>query len=442
MTGILILTFFVFLMLDVPIVFCMVISALVTLLYAGVDPIMIGLEMSRSMTGFYQFLAVPLFILAGDLMSHGGLSQKITDFYKSLVGHLRGGMPIVTTLSCQMFGAISGSSAATCAAIGGIMIPAMEEQGYKRSFATALAACSGTTGALIPPSISFLIYGVIAGVSIEKLFLGGVGPGVLMGLGLMICSYLHAHKNKVPVTPRAGAKKLLKSAVSSIFALILIVIIFGGIMGGVFTATEAAAVSVVYALFVGLFIYRKLKIKTLPKVFINAGKTAATLSFLICAANLFQWVITLGYLPQTLAQGLLSFTDGIVTSFGDHLSPQAAVILQKVLVLLILNVSLLIIGMFVDAAPAILIVAPVLVPVGHALGINEVHFGVIIVTNLVIGLITPPVGTTLFVGSGVGKVRLAEMIPHVLKFLVPMYTVQLLVTFVPPITTFLPSLRQ
>ncbi len=442
MTAILFLTFFVLLLLGVPVVFCMIISSLAALLYLGVDPIMVGLEMSRSMTSFYPFIAVPLFILAGDLMNKGGLSQKITNFCCALVGHRRGGMAMVTTLSCQMFGAVSGASSATCAAIGGVMIPAMTRQGYQRSFATALSACSGTTGALIPPSMVLLLYGVIANVSIEKLFMAGVIPGILFGLGLMVVSYLYAGRQKVPIAPKAGFMELLKSAGDAIFAIILILIIFGGIMGGIFTATEAAAVSVIYALLVGLFVYRKIKLRDLSAIFVNAGKTATVLSFLLCAAMLFQWVLTLGYLPQILAKGLLGGCEGMLEPFRDSLSPGTFFVLHKVLVLIVLNISLLIVGMFLDAGAALLIVTPVLLPVGAALGIDEVQFGVIVVTNLIIGLVTPPVGTTLFVASGVGRVRMAEMIPHVLKFLIPMFVVQILVTFVPWTTIALPSLYQ
>ena len=442
MTAVLLLTFFILLLLDVPVAFCMMISSLAALLYTQTDPIMVGLEMSRTMASFYPFIAVPFFILAGDLMNQGGLSQKIVDFSKALVGHRLGGMAMVATLSCQMFGAISGASSATCAAIGGVMIPAMEKQGYKRSFATALAACSGTTGALIPPSMVLLVYGVIANVSIEKLFLGGVVPGILLGFSLMVTSYFYAKRNRIPVTPSLGLNHMIRSARSSIFAIILIILIFGGIMSGVFTATEAAAVAVVYAVFVGFFVYRKLRIKELPKVFVNAGRTAATLSFLICAAGLFQWVLTLGYLPQTLAKGLLSGCENIIASFGANIDPKTAFILQKILVLIVLNVALLIVGMFVDAGPALLIVTPVLMPVGAALGMNDVHFGVMVVTNLIIGLVTPPVGTTLFVASGVGNVRISEVVPHALRFLLPMLIILLLVTFVPWITTALPWLYQ
>ena len=272
MSIVILVTFVVLLLLDVPVVFCMLISSLAALLYTGTDPIIVGLEMSRAMGAFYPFLAVPFFILAGDLMNQGGLSQKITEFCTALVGHRRGGMAMVTTLSSQMVGAISGSSSATCAAVGGVMIPVMEKQGYSRPFATALSACSGTTGALIPPSMMLLIYGVIADVSIEKMFMAGVLPGILMGVALMSSSFFHARKAQVPVSDKAGIKKLFRTACGSLAAMILVLIIFGGILGGIFTATEAAAVAVVYAVLVGFLIYRKLKLSDLPRILVGAGK--------------------------------------------------------------------------------------------------------------------------------------------------------------------------
>ncbi len=440
MTAVLIITFIGLLLLDVPVAFCMMISALAGLLYAGVDPIMVGLEMSRAMASFYPFLAVPFFILAGDLMNRGGLSQKITEFTRALVGHRTGGMAMVTTLSSQMFGAISGASSATCAAIGGVMIPVMEKQGYPRAFATALAACSGTTGALIPPSLMLLVYGVVANVSIEKLFIGGVGPGILMGVGLMIVSHRFAKKNNVPVAAKAGFGEMVKSARNAILALFLVVIIFGGIMGGIFTATEAASVAVVYALFVGFFVYRKLKLRDLPAIFVGAGKTAAVLCFLTSAAALFAWAMAFGRVPETMARSLLQVSEYIVGLLGNDLNPETFLLLRKIIILIMLNITLLLVGMFVDGGPAILIVVPILLPVAKEIDINLVHFGVMVVSNLVIGLVTPPVGTTLFIASGVGKVQITEIIPYVLKFLVVMIIVQLLITYVPPITLALTGL--
>jgi C4-dicarboxylate transporter DctM subunit len=439
MTLVLLVTFLVLLLLDVPVVFCMLIASLAALLFNGDSPLLIGLEMSRAMASFYPFIAVPFFILAGDLMNEGGLSQRITDFMRALVGHRRGGMAMVTTLSSQMFGAVSGASSATCAAIGSVMIPVMERQGYSRPFATALAACSGTIGALIPPSLMLLVYGVISNTSIEKVFLGGVLPGIMLGVGLMAVSYRFARKQGIPVADKVSHAELFKSAYAAIFAIILVLIIFGGILGGIFTATEAAAVAVVYALLVGGMIYRRLTWKNLPKIFIGSAKTAAVLCFLTCAAVLFATVLALGHVPQTLAESLLGGCGRVVEALGRDLDPQTFALLRKVLVLLVINLSLLLIGMFVDGGPALLIVVPVLLPVAKEIGVDPVHFGVIVVCNLIIGLVTPPVGTTLFVASSVGGVKMSAMIPHVLRFLGVMIAVLMLVTFVPALSLWLPG---
>jgi C4-dicarboxylate transporter DctM subunit len=444
MTVILITTFMILLLLDVPVAFCMILSSLAALAYADIDTIMVGLETSRSLASFYAFLAVPFFILAGEIMSQGGLSVKLIALVRSLLGHRRSGMPIVTILSSQMFGAVSGASAATCAAIGGMMIPALEKNGFPRPFATALAACAGTTGALIPPSIALLIYGTIANVSIEKLFVGGLGPGLLIGVGLIVISRRYARKFPVRLEEKSDWRSVIRSGRQSLPALLLAVIIFWGILGGVFTATEASAIAVLYALAVGLMVYRQLNIRRLPALFISAAKTTAALSFLLAAASLFAWTLSIGKVPGILTEGLLTATDTIMSVWADDLSPENYLQIRKILVLLILNICLLFVGMFIDVGPGLLVVVPVLIPISEAIGmhtgLSAVHFGVMVVSNLVIGLVTPPVGTTLFVAGAVGRVSIASMVPYVLRFLAIMFLVQLLITFIPQVTTFFPSL--
>lgn len=441
---ILIVTFLVLLILDVPVAFCMILSSLAALLYMGVDPIMVGLETTRALSSFYSFLAVPFFILAGELMSYGGLSQRLIRLVKAFIGHYRIGLPAVTTVSSQMFGAVSGASAATSAAVGGIMIPALEKNGYNRAFATALAACSGTTGALIPPSILLLIYGTLANVSIEKLFVGGILPGVLIGIGLISITGHMTRKMKVVKEPRADFREIWESTMGAIFPIGLVVIIFVGIMGGIFTATEASAVAVVYAAIVGFFVYRKLKIKDLPKILISSAKITAALSFLIACASLFAWTLAIGKVPEALTQGLVGFSDQVVDLFGSGLAPEASADVRKIVVLIVLNVTLLLIGMFIDAGPGLLIVVPVVLPISQAIGmsadLDAVHFGILVVSNMIIGLVTPPVGSTLFVASAVGGVSISQMTPFVMRFLMVMIVVQLLITYYAPITTYLPSL--
>jgi TRAP-type C4-dicarboxylate transport system permease large subunit len=360
----------------------MLLSSLAALLYLGIDPIMVGLETTRSLSSFYAFLAVPFFILAGEIMNRGGLSERLINFVKAVLGHRRSGLPFVTIVSSQMFGAVSGASAATCAAIGGVMIPELEENGYSRPFATALAACAGTTGALIPPSIALIIYGTVAGVSIEQLFMAGVIPGLL----------------------------------------------------------------VVYALFAGLVVYRQITLKDLPGIFLSAAKTTAALSFVLACAALFAWTMGIGRIPEVVTSALLNGTDSFLALLPADMDPETVALLRRLTILFVLNVALLLVGMVVDVAPALLIVVPVLLPVSEAIGMGSglaaVQFGTLVVSNLVIGLVTPPVGTTLFVASGVGRVDVSQLVPHVLRFLTIMLVAQLLITYVPFVTRTLPSLMQ
>lgn len=444
MTAILLITFSLLLLLGVPVAFCMLVSSLAALLYLGIDPVMVGLETTRSLAGFYAFLAVPFFILAGEIMAAGGLSERLIGFVKAMVGHRRAGLPFVTVLASQLFGSVSGASAATCAAIGGVMIPQLERNGYSRRFATALSACAGTTGALIPPSIVMIIYGTVANVSIEQLFVAGIGPGILIGVGLMVVSSRRARRYHVRLEPKRGWRERGNAALSAAGTLGLAILIFVGILGGVFTATEASAVAVVYALLVGLLIYRQLKLRDLPGIFAGAAKTTASLSFVLATAALFAWTLGIGQVPEVVTASLLRGSDTLLGVVASGVSPDTYALLQRILILLVLNVALLLIGTVIDVAPALLIVVPVLLPVSDAIGMGSglaaVQFGVIVVTNLVIGLVTPPIGTTLFVAAGVGNVDVPSLVPHVLRFLGVMLIVQLLVTFVPPITTFLPSL--
>lgn len=446
MSFVLIATFLLLLVLDVPIAFCMLLASLAALVYHGVDPVMIGLETSRSLTNFYAFLAVPFFILAGELMNRGGLSQRLVRFVNCWLGHYRTGLPFVTTVSSQLFGAVSGASAATCAAIGGIMIPTLEKKGFSRPFATALSACSGTTGALIPPSIVLLIYGTIANVSIEKLFVAGVVPGVLIGVGLMGVSWNYARKMGVEPAVKATLGEMLQATWQAMFGFLMVVIIFVGIMSGVFTATEASAVAVIYAALVSLLIYRDIGITNLPEILVASAKTTASLSFLIATASLFSWTLSIGKAPEAMTAALMQTADVAVGWIGEGLEPETVAVLRKTFVLLVLNVSLLAVGMFIDAGPGLLIVVPVVLPISAAIGMNSglsaVHFGVLVVSNMIIGLVTPPVGSTLFVASAVGRSSVPQMMPYLLRFLAVMFFVQLLITFVPPITTWLPSLME
>ena len=444
MTAVLLITFLVLLLFNVPIAFCMLLSSLAALLYADINPIMVALETTRSLSNFYSFLAVPFFILAGEIMSQGGLSMRLISFVKSFLGHKKSGLPFVTIVASQLFGAVSGASAATCAAIGGMMIPALERNGYPRPFSSALSACAGTTGALIPPSIALLLYGTIANVSIEKLFVGGIVPGILIGIGLMIVTSRYAKKFNVVVEEKTCLKERIRCTAKSIWVILLMLIIFGGIMGGLFTATEASAVAVLYALLVSMIIYRQIKIKNLPSLFVAAAKTTAALSFLLACASLFAWTLSIGQIPVIISNALISSSDSIISFFSADLSPETYFFWKKIIILALLNIALFFISMFIDVAPGLLIVVPVLLPVseaiGMATGLSAVHFGVLVVSNMIIGLVTPPVGSTLFVASGVGKTTINDMLPYVFRFLMVMMIVQLLITYIPFVSTVLPSL--
>lgn len=444
MAWVLIIAFIILLLLNVPVAYCMILSSLLALLYIGIDPVMVALETSRSLSTFYAFLAVPFFILAGEIMSSGGLSEKLIGVVRAFLGHRKGGLPMVTVVSSQMFGSVSGASAATCAAIGGMMIPALEKNGYPRPFATALAACAGTTGALIPPSIALLIYGTIANVSIEKLFIAGVGPGLLIGLGLTAVSAYSLRSFRITTMKKASFRERLVSSRKSILALLLAVIIFAGIMGGIFTATEAAAVAVVYALVVSLVVYRQIRIRDLPRLFVSAAKTTAALSFLLACASLFAWTLGIGKVPEVVTGGLVNGADTLITSLAGDLDPQTFFLIRKIVILIVLNIVLLLIGMFIDIAAGLLIVVPVLLPISAAIGMDTglaaVHFGVLVVSNMIIGLVTPPVGSTLFVAGAVGRVSIPSMFPYVFRMVLVMFIVQLLITYIPFVTTALPSL--
>jgi TRAP-type C4-dicarboxylate transport system permease large subunit len=291
-----------------------------------------------------------------------------------------------------------------------------------------------------------IIYGTVANVSIEQLFIAGIGPGILIGVGLMLVSSRLAGRYRVQLEEKKGWRDILRATRSALGTILLALLIFAVILGGVFTATEASAVAVVYALVVGLFVHRQLKVRDLPRIFVAAGKTTAALSFVLACAALFAWTLGIGKVPEIVTAALLNGTDGFLGTFASGADPATFALLQRIAILLVLNISLLLIGAVLDVAPALLIVVPVLLPVSDAIGMGSglaaIQFGVMVVTNLVIGLVTPPIGTTLFVAAGIGKVEVPALVPHVLRLLGVMVAVQLLVTFVSPITTFLPSLMQ
>ena len=416
-------TLIICLVLTVPIGFSLGIASLAYILYT--KQLTFGFIAQNLVTGCDSFpiMAIPFFVFAGELMGGGGISRRLLNVANVFFGRIRGGLAIVTVVVCMFFAAISGSGPATVAAVGGMVVPTMLQKGYDRKFVLALIAAAGSIGVIIPPSIPMVVYSVTTNSSVSKLFLAGFVPGLLIGLVLIGYSYFFAvsHGYKGDDEP-FSAKRALKEVKDSIFALLSPVIILGGIYGGIFTPTEAAAVSVIYSLVIGCLVYRELDLKQLMTVTKNACETTATILIVIGCAAGFSKVLTLGRIPTTVATFLTTMTD------------------SKILILLLINVLLLIVGCFMETLCAIMILAPILVPVVTALGVDVTHFGIIMVVNLAIGFITPPLGVNLFVASRVGETTLDDVIKGIIPFLIVMIVVLLFITYVPAISMLLPDL--
>ncbi|PSW08288.1 C4-dicarboxylate ABC transporter permease [Photobacterium rosenbergii] len=425
--------FLLLVLLGAPVAICLGVSSLIVLEYLPGTPNITLLAKSAVMGGnSFPLVAIPLFVLAGEVMQRGGLSTRIVGAAYSLVGHFKAGLAYVNVLASMFFAAISGSSPATVAAIGSNMIPEMERVGYKRPFSAALTAAAGITGVMIPPSIPLIIYGVTANQSIGKLFLAGIIPGLMFGLGYMLVAKMTINNN---LSPASRVSQKMVQAIEgsqkeqqggwrqhSIWALIVPVIILGGIYGGIFTPTEAAGVAVVYALFVSLFIYRDLKISDLNGVFLKAGLTSATVLVMVVMASSFGRLLTLERVPMEVAN--------FITTVSEN----------PLLVLLLINIMLLIVGMFMETIASIIILTPILLPIVQTMGIDPVHFGVIMTVNLAIGFCTPPLGANLFVATGVANVSLEELVKSILPFLLAMVVMLMMVTFIPQLSLFLPSI--
>jgi C4-dicarboxylate transporter DctM subunit len=418
MALIMFVIFLVLVFLGVPISFALGISSIFTLLTIGGYPIDIDAQRMFTAVDSFPLMAIPFFMLAGLLMDRGGITKRIINFSLGIVGHIRGALAHVVAVTAVIMGGISGSGVANTAAIGSIMIPEMKKRGYDGPFSAALVACAGSIGLIIPPSIAMIIYGVSAQVSIGDLFMGGIIPGVLIGAGLMIMSYFIARKKNYPVEQRVGIKEIFKRLKRSIWALFMPIIIIVGIRMGVFTPTEGGCVAAVYALIVGVVVHRDIKMSQIMRIFGEAVIITASISFLIATSSLFSWILTAEQIPQMITKLFLSLTD------------------NKYVMLLLVNLLLIFVGMFIDSGPAIILLAPILVPVASAMGINLVQFGVMMVINLTTGLLTPPVGTALFVASNISGVSLGKLSKSILKFLLIMYGVMFLTAYVPFISTW------
>ena len=415
-------SFTVLLILRIPISFTLSVSSIFTMLYLGIPPMVIGQKMADVLDNF-SLMAIPFFILAGQIMADSGIAKRLVDFSSILVGRLRGGLAFVNIVASMFFGGMSGSSVADTASIGSILIPSMVEKGYDRDYSIAVTVTSSTQGLIIPPSHNAIIYAYAAGgLSIASLFLAGAVPGIMIGLFLMVPSYLIAVKRKYPVEKSINLKQALKITTDAFFGLFTIVIIMGGILSGVFTATESSAIAVVYAFFVAVFIYRDMTIPKFWKILWDASKTIIAVMFLIASASTFGWLLAYLKIPDAIAQMVLSISH------------------NRYLVLLMINVVLLFLGMIMDMAPLILITTPIFLPIVTRIGISPIHFGIIMLMNLGIGLCTPPVGNTLFVGCIVGKMKIEQVVRSLWPFYIAMVAVVLLVTYVPFFAMWLPNM--
>lgn len=422
---ILLVSFATLLLLNVPIAVCLGVATLLTIYSLGTVPTEYVFA-QRMVNGIASFplLAIPFFVLSGVLMGEGGMARRLMDFAATLVGGFRGGLSYVNTLTCMLFGAVSGSAAAAVSSIGGAMIPEMTRKGYGREFSVALTTTSATTGLLIPPSNIMIVYAVVAGnVSVAGLFMGGIVPGIVIGLLLMgTCFLIHLRQPIASEAVKIDWGRVAGTSLHAIPSLFLIVLVLGGILGGVFSATEASAVAVLYAWIIGGLVYREVKFRDIPRILLTSSKTTAIVMILIGTSQAMSWVLAFENIPQMVSAGLIALTD------------------NKLVLFLLINVLLLVVGTFMDMTPAVLIFTPILLPAVMEMGVEPIHFGIWMIANLCIGLCTPPVGTVLFVGCGVGKTSLAKVIPHLLPLFIAMVIGLLLITYVPALTMWLPNL--
>jgi len=415
--------FFLLMVLRVSIAFSMGVAALVTLMYLKV-PLAVVFQGMISGTNSFTFLAVPFFIIGGELMTAGGISRRLIDFSNSLVGWMRGGLAHVNIVASMFFGGISGSAAADTASLGSILIPMMKEQGYDGEFSTCVTISSSVQGMLIPPSHNMVMYAVAAGggVSISSLFLAGFAPGIILGIALMIYGYFTAIKKNYPVGDKFNLKKAIKSGASAIVGLMTVVIVVLGVVGGIVTATESAAIAAVYAFIVAVFIYKEMPIREYYKVVTRTAKTLSVIMILIATSYSFGWVVTYLGIPKALTNAILSLTT------------------NKYLILFIVNILLVILGMVMSMGSILLILTPILVPIMTAIGVDPVHFGIIMILNLGMGLLTPPVGAVLFIGSGISGIKVDKLSKAMIPFYFVMFGVLLLITYIPALSMTIPNL--
>ena len=418
------LIFVALLCVGVPVAFCIGLATMAALLIS-IDTLPALTTMAQRMAGglnSFSLLAVPLFILSGVIMGQGGIARRLIAFAKCLVGMVPGGLALVNVVSCTLFGSISGSAVAASSAVGGFMLPEMEKDGFDKNFGAAVTATAATTGLLIPPSNILIVYAIASGgVSIAALFLAGYLPGLLLASALMLVAYIHAKRHNLPSAGTVSLGYTLRAALDAAPSLFLVVIVIGGIIGGVFTATEAGAIAVVYSLVLAGPIYKEITRTQWFAVFLKATETTAIVMFLVASSVAMSWLLAFNNIPTQVAEALLAVSD------------------NPLIILLIINLVLLLVGSFMDMTPAVLIFTPIFLPAAVEMGITPLHFGIIMVLNLSIGLCTPPVGSVLFVSCAVAKTSIHNIIRPLLPMYAAMLVVLLLVTYIPGISEALPK---
>lgn len=422
LVTILLVAFFGLLFIGVPISFSLSVSSFLAVAITGSIPVMTLVQKTFRAIDSFTLLAIPFFVFAGNVMARGGVSKRLTDMAATMVGRMPGGLAHITTLSSTFFGAISGSAPATTSAIGAVMVPQMEDYGYKKSFTAAVAAASGTIGLIIPPSNTMVMFGTLANVSVGKMFIGGVVPGLIMSAVIIGINYVISKKRGYRGSDKISGKAILMAFRNGIWAILMPVIILGGIYSGVFTPTEAAAVAVMYGILVSAFVYRNMGWKAFKGVLASSAASTASIMFLIANAHIFSYLLTSEQIPQKLAALMLSITT------------------NPLIVKLLVMVVLLIAGCFLDNAVAVILLTPILYPVMASLGVDLVYFGVLLVFVLAIGQVTPPVGLCLFVACDIGKVKIEEISKEVIPYIIGLIGVALLLVFCEPLVLFLPTL--
>ncbi len=412
----------IFMAIGMPVAVALGLSSILTILVFAQDSLAsLTLKLFET-SELYTLLAIPFFILGGNFMTTGGVARRMIRFANACIGHFRGGLAMASVLACMLFAAVSGSSPATVVAVGAIVIAGMVKAGYPEKFAAGVICNAGTLGILIPPSIVMVVYGAATETSVGKLFMAGVIPGLLLGLMLMLAIYVRARMLNLPRQPRAPLVEILKAGRDSLWGLLLIVIILGGIYGGIFTPTEAAAVAAIYAFLIAVFVYRDIGMKEVPKVLLESGKVTIMLLFIVANALLFAHVLTTERIPQTIAETIIGWG------------------MPAWQFLVVVNILLLIAGMFMEPTGIILIMAPILFPIATRLGIDPVHLGIIMVVNLEIGMVTPPVGLNLFVTAGITKMSILGVARAALPWTMVLLLFLMIITYIPAITMFLPNM--